>query len=110
MAVKDQRGQSRLNSSAAAWRRSRIQTTLPLPPLLGAILIGCGAASADDRASPKISVELNRTPQVVEVRGLDHATLRRLGQLKPNDSAWSRRVAVYVEGGTYDSTPTPPVT
>ena len=46
---------------------------------------------------------------MVEVRGLDHATLQRVGQLKPDDSAWSARMAVYVEGGTSDSTPTPPI-
>src|SRR5262245_57356349 len=77
--------------------------------LIAALLVGCSAASGDDRVVPSISVELTRRPQAVEVRGLDRATLRRLGQLKPDDSAWPRRVAVYVEGGTFDSAPTPPV-
>jgi hypothetical protein len=70
--------------------------------LIGAILIGCSA-------SPEIAVELNRTPQRVEARGLDRATIRRLERLQPNDSTWSGVVAVYVDGDASDSARTPPV-
>jgi hypothetical protein len=95
-----------LNSPSSKLPRSRIQTTLT--PLIAAILVGCGAASADDRAVPEIAVELNRTPQAVEVRGLDRATVRRLERLKSNDSTWSKWVAVYVERDGPD-TAAPPV-
>jgi hypothetical protein len=72
-------------------------------------LMACVPASADDRAAPEIAVELNRTPQTVEVRGLDRATVRRLERLKPNDSTWSRWVGIYVDGKASDSPRTPPV-
>ena len=80
-----------------------------LTPLMAALAIGCSAASADDRAALEIAVELNRTPQAVDVRGLDRATVRRLEQLEPNDSTWTRWVAVYVERPVKDTASTPPV-
>ena len=109
---RNQRGQSRLNSRSWQRRVPGIQTTLTLlilRPLIGAILVGCGAASADDRASPEIGVELMRTPQAVEVRGLHRAAVRRLERLTPNDSTWSGLVAVYVDHGSADSGQTPAV-
>ena len=77
--------------------------------MIAALAVGCTAASADDRSAPEIAVELNRTPQAVEVRGLGRATIRRLERLEPNDSTWSRWVAVYVERTAVDTVSTPPV-
>ena len=77
--------------------------------LIVALAVGCTAASADDRSAPEIAVELHRTPQAVEVRGLDRATVRRLEQLDPDDSTWSSWVAVYVERTDTDTASTPPV-
>jgi len=77
--------------------------------LIAALAVGCRAASADDRASPEIAVELNRTPQAVEVRGLHRATVRRLERLTPNDSTWSGLVGVYVDHGSADGGQTPAV-
>ncbi len=74
-----------------------------------ALLAGCGAAGAADRGAPEIAVELTRTPQAVEVRGLDRAAVRRLARLAPNDSLWPALLAVYVERSTVDSGATPPV-
>ena len=92
-----------MNSRSLKGKDPSIQTTLtPLIPLIGAMLIGCGK-------SPEIAVELSRTPQAVEVRGIDRATLRRLKRLTPTDSTWSGVVAVYVDGNAPDSTRTPPV-
>ena len=88
---------------------SNLTLLILLLAAVGAILTGCGAASADDRSSPEIAVELNRTPQIVEARGLDRATIRRLERLQPNDSTWSGVVAVYVDGDSSDSAGTPPV-
>jgi len=57
----------------------------------------------------------NDRPRVVEVHGLDRSALSRLRLLAPNDSNWTRLVAVYVERGAGDTassrapTSTPPV-
>ena len=88
---------------------SNLTLLILLIAAVGAILTGCDAASTDDRSSPEITVELNRTPQTVEVRGLDRATIRRLERLEPNDPTWSGVVAVYVEGSGSGSARTPPV-
>ncbi len=74
-----------------------------------ALLLGCSAASGDDRATPHIAVQLASTPQAVEVRGLGRTAAGRLQRLAPDDSAWPRLVAVYVERSAADTTSTPAV-
>ena len=81
----------------------------PTPLIWVAMLVGCGVASGDDRAGPRVAVDLTRTPQVVEVRGLSRATANRLQRLAPNDSTWLRLVAVYVDRGAEHSASTPAV-
>src|SRR4249919_403434 len=80
-----------------------------LTPLIAALAAGCTAASADDRSFPEIAVELKGTPQAIEVRGLQRATVRRLERLAPNDSTWSGLVTIYVDHGSADSGQTPAV-
>jgi len=88
----------------------RDQTTLtPLICAAAALLVGCSAASGDDRAAPHVAVDLARSPQIVEVRGLGRGAARRVQRLAPNDPTWSRVVAVYVERGITDSASTPAV-
>jgi len=74
-----------------------------------ALLVGCKAASGDEHTSPHVVVELARAPQSVEVRGLGRTAARGLQRLAPDDSAWPRLVAVYVERNAADTTSTPPV-
>jgi len=81
----------------------------PTPLIWVALLVGCSVASGDDRAGPGVAVDLTRTPQIVEVRGLSRATAHRLQRLAPNDSTWLRLVAVYVDRGAEDSASTPAV-
>ena len=86
------------------------QTTLTsLICVCAALLAGCSVASGDDRAAPRIAVELTRAPQAVEVRGLGRTAAHRLERLAPDDSAWPRLVAVYVERSAVDTASTPPV-
>ena len=63
----------------------------------------------ESECGPDVSVELSQRPQVVEVRGLERASIRSLERLPPNDTTWPRFVAVYVEGTAGDSASTPPV-
>jgi hypothetical protein len=71
------------------------------------LVAACAGPGSADR--PSITVDLQGRPQVVEVRGLSRATLRRLQRLPPNDSAWSTVFAVRVEQGDADTGRTQPV-
>ena len=75
----------------------------PIRSILTLLLLGCSAASGDDRAAPRIAVELSRAPQSVEVRGLGRTTAHRLERLAPDDAAWHRPVAGYVERSAVDT-------
>jgi len=81
----------------------------PLICVGAALLLGCSAASGDERAAPHVAVDLARAPQAVEVRGLGRTAARRLQRLAPNDAVWPRLVAVYVERSGTDSASTPAV-
>ena len=88
----------------------RARTTLTLLICAGAAIIaGCSAASADDRAAPDIAAEPAHAPKWVEVRGLDRTAAQRLRHLAPDDSVWPRLVAVYVERSATDTASTPAV-
>ena len=81
----------------------------PIRSILTLLFLGCSVASGDDRAAPRVAVDLTHTPQVVEVRGLSRATASRLRRLAPNDLVWQRLLAVYVDRGAADRTSTPVV-
>jgi len=82
----------------------------PWLSLIGAaLLLGCSAASGEDHVAPHIAVDLTRTPQAVEVRGLGRTAARRLQRLAADDSTWPTFVAVYVERGATDTASVPPV-
>lgn len=81
----------------------------PLICVGAALLLGCSAASGDERAAPHVAVDLARAPQAVEVRGLGRTAARRVQHLAPNDATWPRLVAVYVERSGADSASTPAV-
>jgi len=81
----------------------------PLICVGAALLVGCSAASGDERAAPHVAVDLARAPQAVEVRGLGRTAARRLQRIAPNDATWPRLVAVYVERSGTDSASTPAV-
>ena len=81
----------------------------PLICVGAALLLGCSAASGDERAAPHVAVDLARAPQAVEVRGLGRTAARRVQHFAPNDATWPRLVAVYVERSGADSASTPAV-
>jgi hypothetical protein len=78
---------------------------------LCAVAFAVGCDSAAGRASARVAVEVmtRGDTSVVEVRGLDPAAARRLARLAPNDTAWPRLVAVYVEQPSGAATPREPV-
>ena len=64
--------------------------------VLGGLVVGCRAQSADRYASPSIAVDLQASPQRVELTGLDDASLDAARAFAPNDSRWPSFFAVYV--------------